>query len=340
MRQAFVLLLCLAIATNGDRFVKASSDKLVLTGCSHIEYGPDGSAVMHRLDSSLFLDPEFLFERKRAETQSGIALRFSTNSAHLSLSINHNPGGMQRKATFWFGVFCDGEYLCDIPGDRPSFSAPSQGMHDYEIVFPIMYQTDLKGIILDKGSRLRRPGKSRRNLYFAIGDSITHGTGQRDHGSQQTYAWQMANACGLELYNLAVGGSCISKGICRELEGRKAELITVLWGYNDWMQTKGDLECIRSRFNDFMQELVRVQPDARIVVILPTPSREESYEGFGCSLGDVRDTEEEIALSLGRPGIIIVRGDELVSPEDLSDKVHLSNQGASVLARALKERLD
>ena len=245
--------------------------------------------------------------------------------------------------TNFYGVFKNGKFIGDINGADLVLESDGS-VTEWEIVLPIYYGVDFCGLMIDDGAKMYKVKRADRPVYVAIGDSITHGAGQEKCGSNGSYAFTLAAANGYDLYNLAVGGSQISPAIAGELVGIKADIITVLWGYNDWNGLKGDLKEISRRYTALISGLRRVQPDARIYCIMPTVCTNESgTEGKrnpGRPLEDVRNVERDIvrtAIGRGDHNIFIIEGKELSSVNELKGAVHFNNIGAEHFGKALAE---
>jgi len=138
------------------------------------------------------------------------------------------------------------------------------------------------------------------------------------------------------LYNTAIGGSQISPGLAYEYEDIQADFITVMWGYNDWNATKGDLTIINQRYKDLLTNLLSTQKKAKIYCILPTVSTDEKGgPTYQATLGDVREEERKVALSMNSSRIIIIEGYKMTSTEDLNGAVHFHNNGSVKFGKAL-----
>lgn len=333
-------LAALAIGPEEDLAKEIASDAKAISieGVLHVD-NVFGVARMDRIDGSRFSDPDFRMAKDVANTQTGVRVTFRTNSPKTKIICKEREDGRKRETTYYFGVYCDGRFIGDIPGTDPVITAPRSGMHDYTVVFPIMYSVDFCGIRVGTYSSTRKARTSFKPVYVAIGDSITHGTGQVQHGSQISYPYIIAENHGWNLYNLAVGGSKITPKVACELEDIKVDVITIMWGYNDWNQTKGDLQEISRRYHDLLENLTAVQPRAEIWCILPSTARNEVKPGYSGSLPDVREAErtviEEFMKTRAGKHLHIIEGNAHSTGNDLVDGVHFSNEGAGRFAEAI-----
>lgn len=320
--------------------LNAESKALTIEGIRHIGY-TFGVARLDRIDNSRFKDSDFRIAKDVANTQTGARLTFRTDSPKIKILCKVREDGRLRESTFYFGVYCDGKFIGDIPGADPVITSPTEGMHEYTVVFPIMHAVDFCGIKVGTNSHTKKAKAQHRPVYVAIGDSITHGTGQTGHGSQISWPFIVAQNHGWDFYNLAVGGSKITPKIANELEGMKVDVITVMWGFNDWNQTKGDLAEISQRYSDLLDSLTTVQPKAEIWCILPSTARNEIRSGYNGSLPDVREAERAVIEKFmnTRKGkhIHIIEGNACSTTDDLADGVHFSNDGAARFGEAISE---
>ena len=324
---AIALLCCCAQRIDN---VPADHPCIRIEGARHIDFA-DGKATIERIDPALFGPKDFRISYPVAMAPSGARILFRTDSPEIRLLFERRPEGKWRESTWYYGVYCDGEFLGDVPGKDPVIKAPSKGMHEYRVVLPIMNPEIFCGISFDGKARIKAARTQSRPVYFAIGDSITHGTGQTDHGSQISWPFIVAEEHGYDLYNLAVGASQISPGIVEELKDIKASVITIMWGYNDWNGTKGDLEEISDRYTKLLEGLVEVQPDAEIYCVMYGVTKNEAgKENYGCTLQEVRDAETAIAGRFAAEGYKVhaIDGLHFITEEGLADACHFNNAGA------------
>lgn len=134
------------------------------------------------------------------------------------------------------------------------------------------------------------------------------------------------------MYNLAVGGSKISWPVADMTKNIKADVITILWGFNDWNSPLDLEKDIVPNYEKLLVELRKVQPKAKIYCILPTASKKSIPNNGNDTLDDIRNVERAIAQNLQNSGdanLFILEGQLLTSEEDLQDDVHFSVEGAN-----------
>lgn len=338
-----ILLLLGSLIARGETKITPDDKRIVIEGALHLSCA-DGRMTIDRFSGELWERPELNnFSRPKALTQSGVRICFRTDSPTVKPLFRDREGADLRKQTNFYGVYRNGEFVGAMPGEELVLKSDGKGTVEWEIVLPIYYGVDFEGLILDDGAKLFNVKRGKHPVYVAIGDSITHGAGQSKCGSEGSYPFILASANGYLLYNLAVGGSQISPAVAQELTGIRADIITVLWGFNDWNGgTRGDIAEIARRYERLLTELRRVQPDARIYCILPTTAADESgtrgKRAPGKPLGEVREAERRIvenAIAQGDGKLFLVEGNKLSAVEDLKGNVHFNNDGAKRFGTAL-----
>ena len=314
---------------------------IIVEGAGHISC-TDGKMTINRFSDEMW-DRQDLnnFALKKANTQSGVRIIFKTDSRTVKPVFTDRTDADLRKVTNFYGIYKNGTFAGNVSGEELTLTSDGS-VTEWEIVLPIYYGVDFCGLVIDSGAKLYKVKRDSRPVYAAIGDSITHGAGQTQCGSNGSYPGVLADTNGYLLYNFAVGGSQISPAIAGELEGLDADIITVLWGYNDWNGLHGDIEEITRRYTALLSELRRVQPDARIYCIMPTIcTNEDGTSGKrapGCPLDDVRNAERKIvqaAIDAGDDSLFIIEGKELTSTDGLKGGVHFNNEGAERFGKAL-----
>lgn len=338
-----LLLLAGSLVVRGETRIAPDNKRIVVEGAMHLTCA-DGRMTIDRFSEAIWDCPDLNnFSRPKALTQSGVRICFRTDSRTVRPLFSDREGADQRKPTNFYGVYRNGDFVGAMPGDELVLISPEAGVTEWEIVLPIYYGVNFDGLILDDGAKLSEVKRKKRPVYVAIGDSITHGAGQSQCGSEGSYPFVLAAANGYCLYNLGVGGSQISPAVAEELTGIEADIITVMWGFNDWNGgTRGDIDEIARRYERLLAELRRVQPDARIYCILPTTAADESgtrgKRAPGKPLGEVRDAERRIvetAIAGGDKKLFLIEGNKLSAVEDLKGNVHFNNAGAKRFGEAL-----
>src|SRR5690606_27446736 len=86
----------------------------------------------------------------------------------------------------------------------------------FKIILPSWANPIFQGLELDDGASLLPLEDMERPVYIALGDSITHGTGQGS-ASYDSYPYILSEKLDYSFYNLAIGGSQISFPIAESL---------------------------------------------------------------------------------------------------------------------------
>jgi lysophospholipase L1-like esterase len=338
-----VILLAVGTMSRAEQNIAPNDSRIRIEGAMFVRY-EDGKAIINRHSDGLWSKENVLISPKNANTQSGVRIVFRTDSKSVKLLFSDREDATRRQPNNFYGIFENGKFIGDMPGADLTLTASAKGATKWEIALPIMYGVDFNGIVIDDGAKLYMEKSVKRPVYVAIGNSITHGAGQMQAGSQISYPYVLAAQKGWYLYNLAVGGSQITPVIAEELKGIEADIITVMWGFNDWNAT-GDIALLTSRYEQLLAKLRAVQPEAKIYCILPSTakSEEDGRSKAGVPLSAARDAERRVAESMQQAGdknIFIICGNEISAVEDLNGNVHFHNEGAQKFGRALASLIE
>ena len=302
----------------------------------HLEILRFSDSILNQSQTKAF------YNATKARTTSGAVIKFTTTSSNVKVLLADQP---QTLRGIDIGIFQNGNYdTCvswtSAPADY-SFSIASKSPGKavtYEISLPSWANPGFKGLVLDDGTVLAANPKIENQItYAAIGDSITHGTGQQSK-SFLTYPWNLARANGWKLYNLGIGGSTTTPEMGNELNDIAADVVTILWGYNDAGNKQFTLEDFKTRYDKLIENVRKCRPDAKIFCITPTFTENIIREGK--SLLDYRQAVTDIVAakkSAGDNSIYLIKGDELTTKADLLDGVHLTPDGAKRFAEKLNE---
>lgn len=329
---SLIALSCCFICTQAkaqQKHIAVDSKFINYGGSLHLVQQGD-SLLLNRHSEELFSKSDTRISRPKAITSSGIYIEFKSDSKSIKMLFSDQPNGSYR--TPILGVYKDGIYMGTMSMRKAELINDSDQAVSWKVFMPIFYSAAFKGLEIDPDKRLYAVQKSKRPIYFAIGNSITHGVGQAGVSSDKTYAGVLAEAKSWEMYNLAVGGSQISPSIADEFKNIKADYITILWGYNDWNSGNVSFDEIQSRYTDLLQRLRKNQPKAKIYVITPTfTTTLERKNGDKTPISEVKEIQEKIVASMVSSGdklIFIIDGASMTSAEDLKDYVHLNTEGA------------
>ncbi|MDR0287622.1 MAG: GDSL-type esterase/lipase family protein [Clostridiales bacterium] len=335
-----LLLLMGSITAWGEQRISPSNKDIVIEGALYLKYEGD-RAILNRHSDQLWNNEDVRIAQKNARTPSGVRIIFKTNSKTVKLLFSDRKDAVLRKATNFYGIYKNGKFLSDVSGDELTLTSQGDAT-EWEIVLPVFYGVDFEGIVIDDNAKLYKVKRSKRPVYVAIGNSITHGAGLKNCGSEKSYPYVLAQVKGYNLYNLAVGGSQISPAIAQELKGMKVDIITVMWGFNDWNATKGNIEEIAKRYTQLLTGLRKYQPKATIYCILPSTARDENGAGAKPPLSAVRNAERQLVESLQKAGdkkLFFIDGSKISSVDELEGNVHFNNDGARHFGEALAKQI-
>ncbi|MBP7142125.1 MAG: SGNH/GDSL hydrolase family protein [Opitutaceae bacterium] len=341
-RLIFLLAACfpLSVVSAFAVHVQPNDPRIEWTGAPFAKAGPDLVEFRRFSDDCLANAKAFLRESK-ATTTTGVVIRFTTTSARVTASFRVLAGDNRGS---WFGIHQNGVRTAEMKIDKSKstfgldlVSVAAGSPVTFEIVMPIFSNCGLTGLDLSDGTLLRNP-ELNRPVYAAMGDSITHGTGQ--DATWQTYAWIVAQEKGWTLENLAVGGSRVTPPIGDDIAGRRIDVISILIGYNDW-NIVNDPAVYRTNYESLLEKIRQHQPQAAILCITPLYSTKSKPSGPGVT--ENLDPYREIVRSLvraraahGDDRIFLIEGLSVSDAADVpKDGVHLSIPGAGRVAERL-----
>jgi hypothetical protein len=297
----------------------------------------DSLAYLQRFSEAVLFHEQSQWNPLKARTQTGIRIKFNTNSRKIRAVFQENMNAASRNNTF--GLFKNGQFHSKHNSLDFDIDNSENIQAEWEIVLPPFNDVNFRGLEVDANARFMMPEEDRRPVYIAIGNSITHGAGQGGAG-YLTYPFIIGQQNNWQVYNLGVGGSKISWPVAEDLQEIKADVISVLWGYNDWNAGYSVSESIEPNYKQLLKKLRENQPDALIFCILPTQTKRKSPKKGNHTLEEIRSAERsvvEITQSMGDEAIFIVDGEKITTIEDLNDVVHLSVKGAEKFANQLGE---
>jgi lysophospholipase L1-like esterase len=323
-----------------DFLVIPGNDPRIAIGGALYARPQSGAMRLDRIDPLLFGDPQDLFSPAVAVLTTGVTVRFRTNSPSIRVNFDHLSYVVTEGTGYV--VFQDGAFdqlvshleTVDIVSSQPGQPVT------FEIACPSYDEVTLADLELDPEADLFPLPPDRRPRYFALGDSITHGSeldADTKADSTTSYPWVLARARGWHLFNLAVGGSKVTPAFGSMLTEGRAGHITILWGLND-KSRDNDLALFVSKYDDLLDNLRAVQPQTPIHCITPITSASEGPGANGYTLDDYRDALASLVASRQAAGdchLHLVRGEDLTTLGDLTDGAHFSVAGAAQFAGAL-----
>lgn len=321
--------------------IEPSSQYITIQGSIYTTSAGD-AMLMNRHSQQFVTDNASSLSSASANTPSGININITTDSPMLKLYFEAQAETNQFLPQY-YSVYKNGEFVekraMNNFGDL-IIKGTKEKTH-WQIYLPIHTGVVFKGIDIDKESEVWVTPKDERAIYLAIGDSITHGIGHRECSSDETYPAILARGLDYQLYNVAISGSRIAPPIATYYDSLDIDLVTVLWGYNDWNLNTFTIDQLGDRYYDLLINLSQHQPDATIYAILPTytTSTTPKYRtDKSIGINQLRAAERkaaEKAISEGHSNIKCIDGSQLTTAQDLADAVHLNHAGAKSFANNL-----
>ena len=338
----------LLFAQNGKEFIKPNDTRIHIDGAFFLKKSAE-TVEINRFEKKIINMPETEANPKNAFTQSGISITFVTNSNNIKVLFETREGTKLRSSIF--GIYKNGKLVKQIrvtpktasAFNGVSFQNPNGRTATWSILLPPYFGVNFKGVEVDNGSRFAAAPKIDKPIYVAIGNSITQGTGQV--ASFQTYPWILAQKKGWQLYHLAVGGSKISWPFALELSGKKMDVITILWGFNDWNKGYTPKKQIIPRYSKLLEILLKDHPNARIYCITPTFTYRQKPKNGTVSLDEIRKAEADVVHKFQQKdykNIFLVKGQTItdstgLKPKGSKDVVHFTPAGAKRFAETLSK---
>lgn len=319
------------VVVTNSRQLDLRDERIGVLGCLHVNR-TENSISMSRFNATNLAEPRINY-MQNGQTQTGVIVKFSSNSNYIKLKFAEVQGA--RWGTE-YGVWADGVWYNKYTSHNFTLQKPAgKDSVTWEITPSLMNAVSLAGIEIENGKELLSSHSEIMPQYFAIGNSITQGVGQGNAG-YLSYPFLFGRKMGYETYNLGVGGSKVSWKVATELQNRKADLITVLWGYNDWYFVGETAANYRSSITELINKIREFQPNTPLVCISligtgnPVPSS-------GVRIEEYRDVMSELVRNRNASGdknIYLLDGSNV--NVELMDKVHPSVKGAADFAIILE----
>ena len=334
--------------TGGVRIVSLDNPNIHVFGAAYISRTP-GKLTFKRFSANTVNAPNDSrrFPATNALSTSGISIQFKTRSSSFHMTFT-SEAGMDDKGSF--KVLKDGidfkivsfEGPLRLPVQIELTDLPTDKDYIYEIILPSYTNVSLTKLELDGVSDLMSYTPAPKGLYMSFGDSITHGSGQ-EGCSYLTYPFLLAQKLNMNLYNLGISGARISMPIAEmSKELPKADIITILIGFNDFSSGNRTATQIESDYRAYLTEIRKNQPLAEIFCITLLHTDKVSNTTTGLLPNHVRNIVKNIVTEyqVTDSKLHIVEGDKIIPSTDyLIDHVHLNIEGASVLANGLYQEI-
>ncbi len=343
------------LRVKGDRrLILPNDSKIKINGAKFSKYSDEMVDLQRHSDYLLSLPKgESLLNPEKAKTTSGIIISFLTNSSKIKTSFKM-LSGEQRKGLF--AIYADGNLISTktmlAGGDsliNIDINSPNPGSEiKYDLTLPTWNNLAFTGLEIDAMADLLRINEAEKPLYVAYGNSITHGTGQ--NGTNETYAFKVAEKFGWELYNAAVGGGKTSKALADMIRDNfdNIDYITILIGYNDYNSSGIDTVEYKSRYNAVLNSIRETHPATAIFCITQTYTRQDTSKTTGLPIDDFRTALANLVRGRQKQGddnLYLIRGEAITSAANLKDPavskdpVHFSIEGAVLFADSLAEKI-
>jgi len=348
----FIAIPTILVAQNKQEFkgkhIAPNNENIQVYG-SNFTKMEGNEMIIHRHSDTAYKGKtkDLLYNPEKARTSAGIYIEFKTKSPTIKLKFKTAKGNPKYA---FFTVFQDGEfdfkkgfkYVEDGEMALEITSKSDEKETLYRIAFPLMTDIHFLGLEIENASDLCKLKKEKKPVYVAYGDSITHGTGQKN--TSETYAYLLAEKMGYELFNTAVGGAKTSTMMAEMIrdEFKKIDLVTVLIGYNDYNGKGISIEEYTKRYTNILRIMREKHPDTKIYCISMTYTTQTISKKSGIPANDFRKVVREVVSKRqnnGDKNIFLVKGEDITTKANLKDKVHFSVDGAKLFADALYEKI-
>ncbi len=306
--------------------------------------------IMHRHSDEAYKGKtkDLLYNPVKARTSTGMYIEFKSNSPTIKFKFKTAKGNPKYAL---FNVFQDGEFdkkegYKYVENGEMALEISSKNKNKetlYRITFPLMTDIHFLGLEIDDKSELCKLKRKSKPVYVAYGDSVTHGTGQKN--TSETYAYQLAEKMGYELFNTAVGGAKTSTVMAEMIRDdfKKIDMITVLIGYNDYNGKGISTEEYTKRYTNILNIFREKHPDTKIYCISMTYTTQTNSKTSQIPADDFRKVVREVVAKRqenGDKNLFLIKGEDITTKANLKDKVHFSVQGAHDFAEALFSEIE
>ncbi|MFP4548508.1 MAG: GDSL-type esterase/lipase family protein [Fidelibacterota bacterium] len=279
-----------------------------------------------------------------AYTQTGIRIRFSTDSPTIQMSFEPRDGGGKMGLTQAFAVFADSTIINVFETLVFTIDSPKpDSIVNYEVTLPSLHAVNFTGLTLKDGHQLSTLPANNLPDYVAVGNSITNGTGHQS-ATHLTYPFIMAQTMKWNLTNLAVAGARTGWPIAQLFRDKPVDFVTILLGFNDWMWDNKTLEYKIGQYTKLLDTLRYYQPAAKIFCITPlTTTKTDPQYQVPFTLQQYREalarTINRRSSRSGDPNLFLIHGDSISTKSMLMDGIHLGQAGAPLFAAKLTTKI-
>ncbi len=331
------------------QYVSPNSTNILISGTQYINRETDSVWFQRHSDAVLAMTyPQNGFNDVKARADTGIMLTFKTDSDKIKMSfrmLDFNNRGAG------YGIFENGTMIAEYdfvkdtntPETVFTIESTTPGTASvFQITLPSWANVEFFDMRIDEGASMLPCELPVRKRYVALGDSITHGTGQQSY-THRTYPFKLAQALDVDLFNLAVGGSRVSVPTGEMLsEFPPIDVITILIGYNDCFGAV-PLSTYQSNLTALVTACRTNQPNADIFCITPTYTSTPDLPD-SATIADFRQAVADIVATgqtAGDTKLHLIRGETIITnSSQLLDGVHLLPDGAIDMANGLFTAMD
>jgi len=295
----------------------------------------DTSVILNRHSLDFFTKTVGYFAIPAGRTQTGIVVSFKTASP--TVNVNFTKRTDSDLIELVFAVYRNKVFLGNYTSLKLNLFSSSTTPTNWDIVLPIRYGVNFNGVEIENSYSLLPVEPENKKTYIAIGNSISHGTGQTQIASDGTYPYVLAETMGWRLYNLAVSGSFITPLIADQTTALQADVISILWGFNDWRWGRKIVADVIPRYKTLLTKLREYHPNASIYCIMATVTTSVLTDPTN-TIDSLRNTQRRAVLELiaaGDKRLIIVEGGNMTATTDLVDGVHFNTAGAKKFGESL-----
>lgn len=344
---ASAVMASLSMSAAYAKSVELTDSKLQFLGTKYIyKTAEQVSFTRHSKEVLEMPKMKIAFNPGKAQTTSGIVLQLATDSN--SIEFDFAPIPTENRGSE-FVLFENNVAVKTFKFARKdkqlnmAYQSKLEGVEkEYKLTLPTWSNVALQGISIDDDAKLVAVKSPRKGKYVAMGDSITHGVGQKN--ATETYAYILAESLDLELFNVAVGGGKTSIPTAEMLNDfGDIELLTLLIGYNDWNSPKADLATYKANVDKMLSIIRKSHPETTIYCITPLFTKTLKAKTVDVPVQSYRQAVIDVVNAKQKSGdskINFIEGDKITSVKNLrednpKDPVHLGINGARMLAEEL-----
>lgn len=249
--------------SQNKRKIDIADDRVRINGCLYPVQ--QGDVIKLNRFSDEVIEQMRLSNGYFERTQPCVSIEFATNSKVVKVDFEKNSYPVD-----WgidIGIYANQQFV-KKEVSASFFLEKPEGEGDFitwKLLLPIMCTLDFKGITIEREATLLELSETHKPVLAAIGNSMTHGVGTGS-SSYESYPFLVADSLGFDIYNLAVGGSKVSPAVANEIDRINPDLITVLWGFNDWYYVRNHA-LFENQYEELLRNIRASQPKKPLILI-------------------------------------------------------------------------